>query len=332
MNFNMDNNVMVRNWLYFNAFMVFCVAIIGAITRLTESGLSITEWKPITGAIPPLNEAQWNHEFNLYRQTAEYIKINAGMTMDEFKYIFFWEWFHRLWGRLIGLTYAIPLIFFWVKNMIPTGYKKPLLGLLVLGGCQAVMGWIMVLSGLADRPSVSHYKLAAHLSLAFIIFGCLLWIGFKLDNIKPKFTTFCRRRHGWSAMGVLAITIIWGAFMAGMDAGLVSSNWPHMYQGVMVPNTLWGMDVGTFFNNPEIIHFTHRWIAVLALLMIATFAWRVQSFALGGMVFLQFVLGIATIMSFVAIPLAAMHQGGAFILTAILLKEIYALKAEYKSL
>lgn len=317
---------MVRNWLYFNAFMVFCMAIIGAVTRLTESGLSITEWKPITGAIPPLNNAQWDHEFNLYRQTAEYIKINAGMTLAEFKYIYFWEWFHRLWGRLIGLVYAIPLIIFWVKGMIPSGYKKPLIGLLILGGCQAVMGWVMVLSGLAERPSVSHFKLAAHLSLAFVIFAGLLWLAFSLHNIKPKFTTFCRRRHGWTAMAVLAITIIWGAFMAGKDAGLVSSSWPHMYAGVMIPNEFQTLSISSFLNNESIIHFTHRWIAVLALVMIATFACRVKSHALGTMVFLQFALGIATIMTHVSISIAAMHQGGAFILTALLLKEIHALR------
>lgn len=210
--------------------------------------------------------------------------------------------------------------------MIPTGYKKPLLGLLVLGGSQAVMGYVMVLSGLADRPSVSHYKLAAHLSLAFVIFGCLLWTAFSLHNIKPKPTCFCLRRHGWVAMLVLGITIIWGAFMAGMDAGLVSSNWPQMYAGVMVPDTVKSMTIDLFFNNAEIIHFTHRWIAVLALIMIVTFAWRVKSFAIGGMVFLQFAFGIVTIMSYVAIPIAAIHQGGALILVALMLKEIYAIR------
>jgi len=317
---------MVRNWLYFNAFMVFCMAIIGAVTRLTESGLSMVEWRPLIGAIPPLNPEEWDRVFQLYRETPEYQKINAGMSLDEFKNIFFWEWFHRVWGRLIGLVYALPLLVFWLKNMIPAGYKKPLLGLLILGGSQAVMGYIMVLSGLSDRPSVSHFRLAAHLSLAFVIFGCLLWTAFSLHNIKPKPTCFCLRRHGWVAMGILTITIIWGAFMAGMDAGLVSSNWPHMYAGVMVPDTIWNTTLNLFFNNAEIIHFTHRWIAVFALFMIATFAWRVKSFELGGMVFIQFAFGIATIMSYVAIPIAAIHQGGAFILTALMLKEIYALR------
>jgi cytochrome c oxidase assembly protein subunit 15 len=320
------NTILVSNWLYFTAFMVFCMAIIGAITRLTESGLSMVEWRPLIGAIPPLNAAEWDRVFQLYRDTPEYQKINTGMSLDEFKNIFFWEWFHRVWGRLIGLVYALPLAYFWIRKMIPAGYKKPLLGLLVLGGCQAVMGYIMVLSGLADRPAVSHYKLAAHLSLAFVIFGYLIWTAMALNPPKPEPTTFCKRRHGWSAMAILAVTIIWGAFMAGKDAGLVSSSWPHMYDGVMIPNEFRDLSFYSFMNNEAIIHFTHRWIAVLALVMIATFAWRVQSFPIGGMVFIQFALGIMTVMSYVAIPMAAMHQGGAFILTALLLRELYKIR------
>ena len=322
----MNNDFWIRNWLYFNAFMVFCMAIIGAVTRLTESGLSMVEWRPIIGAIPPLSHEEWIRVFDLYRQTPEYQKINAGMSLDAFKNIFFWEWFHRVWGRLIGLVYALPLLIFWIKNMIPQGYKKHLLALLFLGGCQAVMGYIMVLSGLADRPSVSHFKLAAHLSLAFVIFGYLLWLAFCLSNIKPKLTTFCRRRHGWIAMIILGITIIWGAFMAGKDAGLVSSSWPHMFHGVMIPSEFQTVTFSSFMNNETIIHFSHRWIALLALISILAFAWRVKAIALGGAVLFQFGLGVATIMSLVAIPIAAMHQAGAFILAALLLKELYALR------
>jgi cytochrome c oxidase assembly protein subunit 15 len=301
------------------------MAIIGAITRLTESGLSMVEWRPLVGAIPPLSGAEWQRVFDLYRQTPEYQKINTGMSLDEFKYIFFWEWFHRFWGRMIGLAYAVPLIFFWIKRMIPQGYKPALIGLLIMGGMQAVMGYIMVLSGLADRPSVSHYKLAAHLSLAFVIFGWLLWLGYSLSNFKPLATSFCKRRHGWVALGFVSVTIIWGAFMAGKDAGLVSSNWPHMYQGVMIPDDAFS-SVYYFFNNEESIHFTHRTIAIFALIMVVTFAWRVQSLAISSMVFIQFALGIATVMSHVAIPMAAMHQGGAFILVALILQNMYCLK------
>jgi len=323
---DIKNNISIANWLFFTAFTVFCMAVIGAITRLTESGLSIVEWRPLMGAVPPLNAEEWDRVFQLYQNTPEYQKINMGMSLNEFKNIFFWEWLHRLWGRLIGLIYALPLIYFWLRNMIPEGYKTSLIGLLILGGSQAVMGYVMVLSGLADRPSVSHYKLAAHLGLAFVIFGWLMWLGMSLNPPKPNPTSFCKRRHGWGAMIMLAITIIWGAFMAGKDAGLVSSSWPHMYQGVMIPNEFQMMDFNIFMNNESIIHFTHRWIAAIALLMIVTFAWRTRSFALGGMVFFQFILGIATIMSHITIPMAAMHQGGAFILTALLLRDLYKIK------
>lgn len=323
-----NQNFYIRNWLYFNAFMVFCMAIIGAVTRLTESGLSIVEWQPITGAIPPLNPEEWNRVFSLYQQTPEYQKINMGMSLDDFKTIFFWEWFHRLWGRLIGLVYAVPLIIFWVKGMIPQGYKKPLIGLLILGALQGIMGYIMVLSGLSDRPSVSHFRLAAHLSFAFILFGWLLWTAFSLQNLKPKPTFYCLRRHGWWALILLFLTIIWGAFMAGQDAGLVSSTWPMMYGTNFIPHDFQNFSLFAFLNNEAIIHFTHRWVAFVALIMVAIFAWRTQSCALGFMICVQFALGVATIISHVAIPIAAAHQAGALIVTALLLKEIYALRQE----
>jgi cytochrome c oxidase assembly protein subunit 15 len=169
--------------------------------------------------------------------------------------------------------------------------------------------------------------LAAHLSLAFVIFSCLLWMAFSLVPPQPnKDSCFCLKRHGFISLGLLAITIIWGAFMAGKDAGLVSSTWPHMYQGVMVPTELYGTTLQNFFENEAIIHFTHRWIALIALIIIASFAWRVKSYGLGLAIFLQFALGIATVMSHVAIPIAAIHQGGAFIVTALLLMQIYRLR------
>lgn len=324
-----SHRIIIRNWLYFNAFMVFCMAIIGAITRLTESGLSIVEWQPISGALPPLNAAEWDRVFALYRETPEYQKINAGMSLDDFKNIFFWEWFHRLWGRLIGLAYAAPLVFFWVKKWIPQGYKLPLLGLLILGGLQAVVGYVMVLSGLVDRPSVSHYRLAMHLSLAWIVFCALLWTGFTLHNFTGKATTFCRRRHGWSAFVMLFITIIWGAFMAGTDAGLISASWPQLHNSQFLPDA--AINVLSIFNNPEVIHFTHRWIAVVTLLLIFAFAWRVKSPLLGIAVFLQFALGILTVLSGVSIHIAATHQAGAFVLTAILLMEMYKIRVTAQS-
>ena len=175
----------IRNWLFFTAFMVFTLAIIGAVTRLTESGLSMVEWKPLIGAIPPLSQEEWNRVFGLYQATPEFIHKNSWMELEDFKKIFFWEWLHRLWGRIIGLVFALPMIWFWIKGQIPEGYKVKFVGLLLLGGAQGAMGWFMVVSGLNDVPEVSHYRLAAHLGLALLVFVLLLWMAF---DFVPKKT------------------------------------------------------------------------------------------------------------------------------------------------
>lgn len=319
----------VRTWLGVSAFMVFAMAVIGAITRLTESGLSMVEWRPLIGAIPPLSADEWNRVFALYQQTPEYQKINSGMSVDEFKGIFFWEWFHRLWGRLIGLVYGVPLLIFWIRGMIPSNMKAPLFGLLVLGGLQGVVGYIMVLSGFIDNPSVSHYRLALHLMLAWAVYVGLIWCYLRIGpNVTMQSSTHCQRRHGWFAMAFLAVTIIWGAFVAGMDAGLIYNEWPHMGQGRIVPSEMWFLSpvIANLVENAAGIQFIHRWIAALTLVLITSFAWRVKDFWLGGMVFVQFGLGLMTLLSQVAIPLAAMHQAGAFVLTALLLNRIYRIR------
>ncbi len=316
-------NKQISNWLFFTAFMVLAMAVIGAITRLTESGLSMVEWRPLIGTLPPMNEAEWQRVFDLYRETPEYKLKNAGMEMSEFKNIFFWEWFHRLWGRLIGLVYALPLIYFWVRKQIPDGYYAKLLFGLILGGMQGVMGWYMVQSGLIDRPSVSHFRLAAHLTLAFAIFCYLLWLAFDLRGNKATHSTFCLKRHGWITFAFVTITIIWGAYVAGLDAGLVYNTWPLMGTHLIPPEL---QSLTSIFIDPVSVQFTHRWIAVLTALVVFTFAYRIKSFALAGMVFLQVGLGIATLLSMVAIPLAAMHQAGAFILGGIMIYELHKLR------
>lgn len=330
MNKSNDNGrFYIRLWLMATAFMVFAMAVIGAITRLTESGLSMVEWRPLIGAVPPLNEAEWNRVFALYRETPEYRLINTGMSLEEFKTIFFWEWLHRLWGRLIGLVYAVPLVFFWIKGMIPPGYKKPFAGLLILGGLQGAMGWFMVMSGLVDRPSVSHYRLAAHLSLAFIIFGCLIWMIYSISpKIKPQEMLARLRLHGWVASFLVALTIVWGAFVAGLDAGMIYNSFPHMGEGRLIPEDMWFLSPAwlNIFENAASVQFVHRWLAVTTLVMVGSFAWRMRSFVLGGMVLLQVGLGIATLLSQVAIPLAALHQAGAFLLLMLLLRDIYRIK------
>jgi len=327
----MSGNKKIAIWLFFTAFMVFAMAVIGAITRLTESGLSMVEWRPLIGTIPPMNAEEWQRVFDLYRETPEYQKKNAGMSLDEFQYIFFWEWFHRFWGRLIGLVYALPFFWFLVTKQIPKGYHWKLFGLLILGGLQGVMGWYMVQSGLIDRPSVSHYRLAAHLSLAFLIFGLLIWVGTSLVVSVKESAFFCLRRHGWSALFIVALTAIWGAFVAGLDGGLLYNSWPKM-GAHWIPIEL--NSVGSLFADPAVVQFVHRWIAIIAAFFILAFWYRCFKngfgwpavHAMGAMVFVQVGLGLATLLTQVWIPLAALHQAGAFILTGLMVYNLRRLQ------
>lgn len=313
----------VSNWLFFVAGMVLTMAVIGAITRLTESGLSMVEWRPLIGALPPLNEAEWQRVFDIYRETPEYQKKNFGMELPEFKQIFFWEWFHRLWGRLIGVAYALPYLYFMIRKQIPDGYNIKLFIGLVLGGLQGLMGWYMVKSGLVDRPSVSHFRLAAHLGLAFIIYAYLLWLAFDIRQFKALNGSFCQKRHGWIAFIMLAITIVWGAYVAGLDAGLVYNTWPKMGPHWLPPEL---SSLAAIFNDPVAVQFTHRWIAILAGFFVLTFAWRVKSFALGGVILLQITLGIVTLLTQVHIHVAATHQFGAFILVGLMVYHMHRLR------
>ncbi len=254
-------------WLLFCCGMVFAMAVIGAITRLTESGLSMVEWKPLIGMLPPLSEAEWNRVFGLYQATPEYRYINAGMSLDEFKHIFFWEWFHRLWGQLIGFAFLLPFLWFWATKRIPKGLMPKLLGLFLLGGLQGGIGWFMVVSGLVDRPSVSHYRLALHLGVAFTIFGLMLWVALGLLDPKPESgrsgAAPALRRHAGLALGLVAVTVAWGAFVAGLDAGMIYNTWPLM-GGHLVPEDMWFLDPAAlnFVENHAGVQFTHRWLAI----------------------------------------------------------------------
>ncbi len=228
----------IANWLLAVAALVFLMVVVGGITRLTESGLSITEWKPVTGAIPPLTQADWSHAFDLYKQTPEYREINgpAGMTLAQFQFIFFWEWLHRLIGRLIGVAFAVPLLWFAAKRAIPQGYGWKLVGLLVLGGLQGVLGWYMVMSGLVDRTDVSHFRLSAHLLLAFAIMGALIWVALDLRQLARTGEDRPARLKGAAVatMTVLFVQLLFGAWVAGLNAGQVANDWPLM-QGRLFP-------------------------------------------------------------------------------------------------
>lgn len=331
----------VAVWLIVCAAMVFAMAIIGAITRLTGSGLSMVEWRPLIGALPPLSETEWQRVFDLYRQSPEYRHVNAGMTLDDFKLIFFWEWFHRLWGRLIGLVFVVPFLWFWLRGRIPRPLLPKLVGLLALGGLQGVIGWWMVASGLVDRPAVSHYRLAVHLSLAFLIYALLLWVAWGLlegrrERLPPTVGTV--RRHGWAALALLSVTIVWGAMVAGIDAGLAYNSFPLMH-GHLLPPEAWTL-VPTwvnFFENTALVQFTHRWLGIATALTVLALWARVERAAVGPRVrrlarwaalaaVAQASLGIATLLLAVPLTIATLHQAGALGLLTVLLWLAFSLR------
>ena len=324
-----DSDRAIGWWLLACAAMVFAMAVIGAITRLTGSGLSMVEWRPLIGALPPLNEAEWQRVFDLYRATPEYQKINAGMGLDAFKEIFFWEWFHRLWGRTIGLVFAVPFFWFWLTGRIARPLLPRLIGFLVLGGLQGLLGWFMVKSGLVDRPSVSHYRLAAHLGLAVLIYALLVWQAWELLVRTAPVAAAGLRRHMLAATALVAVTMLWGAFVAGLDAGLAYNSFPLMDGRLLPPEAfslvpLWSNP----FDNTALVQFLHRWlaiataVAVLALWLRARSAPRPLGRAAGlaaGIAVAQVALGIATLLLEVPVALGAAHQAGALILLTALL-------------
>ena len=307
-------------WLMCVAALVFAMVVVGGITRLTESGLSITEWKPITGALPPLNEASWLSELEKYKQIPEYTQISgpAGMTLAEFKFIYFWEWIHRLLGRVIGLAFALPLAWFWVKKAIPVGYKPRLLALLALGALQGTIGWLMVSSGLSARTDVSHYRLALHLLTALTILGGLVWTALDLHALAkdPLARPAKMTVYATIVLIFLFIQLLFGAWVAGLNAGYVANTWPLMNDR-FYPE---GVDTtqGAFFalvNDPYLTHFVHRWwawVAVAALLLLARrvkkAGVRRASVAIHSTYGIQIILGIATVITGVNVVFAVSHQ------------------------
>jgi cytochrome c oxidase assembly protein subunit 15 len=297
----------VRVWLYVLAAMVLCIVVVGGITRLTDSGLSITEWKPITGILPPLSEAEWQADFESYQQIPQYQVLNQGMTLDEFKLIFFWEWFHRVLGRLLGVAFAVPFVIFLVQRRFTWSLAAPLTGLFILGGFQGFLGWWMVTSGLSELTSVSQYRLAAHLSAALVLFLALLWVARRLLIL----------------LALIFIQIIWGAFVAGLDAGMGYNTWPLM-DGALVPDGLGVMQPWwkNLFENAMTVQFIHRTIAYV--LVVYVFALWFAHRGAGGWVprlailtLLQVVLGIATLLMQVPLTIALGHQALAFMLAGV---------------
>ena len=297
----------ISNWLLLVAVLVFMMVVVGGITRLTESGLSITEWQPVTGALPPLNAADWDEAFALYKATPEYQQINRGMSLGDFKFIFFWEWFHRLLGRVFGLAFALPFAWFAVKRQIPSGYGCRLTLLLFLGGLQGVIGWWMVVSGLSLRTDVSHFRLATHLMTALFILGLLVWTALDLRAGQRS------RLTGKSAVILLVLTvqILFGAWTAGLNAGLAANDWPLM-NGRFFPEV--AVTAQSLAYDPFLIHWVHRWwawVTVAALVVLARIARPVDrkaSIAVHAAFGTQILLGIATVVTEVNIVLAVLHQ------------------------
>jgi cytochrome c oxidase assembly protein subunit 15 len=328
----------IRVWLM-SLFALVCVMIVvGGMTRLTDSGLSITEWRPVTGAIPPLNEAMWLEEFEKYRQIDQYQLVNRGMSLDEFKIIYWWEWGHRQLGRVIGLVWGVGFLFFWLTKRIPAGWTGRLLGLGALGGLQGAIGWWMVASGLTEgMVTVASYRLATHLGLAFVILGLIAWYTFALNRTEAQLLTARRSRDGrlfgmsTGLMHFALLQILLGALVAGIDAGRGYTDWPLM-NGVFLPPELLAMQPiwVNFFENPATTQFIHR-KAGYVLAAFALIVWWVgrksihsaTRLAFNAMIVVmlaQIALGIVTVLYAAPWQLGIAHQATAVLLFVLIIR------------
>lgn len=321
----------VRRWLFAVAMLVFAMVVVGGATRLTDSGLSITEWKPIVGAIPPLSESDWAEAFQKYQQIPEFHHVNRSMTLEGFKVIFWWEWGHRFLGRIIGLAFALPLLVFWARGDLRPGLGGQLTGLLALGGLQGAIGWYMVSSGLVDRVDVSQYRLALHLGTALLIFGLLLWTAFGLGarGASPGGLSAGERRFAPVVAGAVFVQILLGAFVAGLKAGLAYNTWPTM-DGAWLPDGLLRLSPLwlNLFENETLVQFNHRLGAYVVLGLVVAQAvslWRSRDrHAAAGSAMLvlaavvaQAGIGIATLLLAVPLWLGLLHQAGAVIVLGL---------------
>ncbi len=317
----------VEAWLWLIAGLVFAMIVVGGATRLTDSGLSITEWQPLLGAIPPLNDAGWQSAFEKYQQIPQYALVNKGMALADFKVIYWWEWSHRLLGRLIGVVFAVPFVFFWATGRLRRGLAIRLAGVLALGALQGAIGWYMVKSGLADRVSVSQYRLALHLAAAFAILGLLVWLA--RDEGKERgaisgdaATAPIKRRAAW-LVALIGLQVVLGAFVAGLRAGLVYNTWPTM-NGAWIPEGMWKIQplILNLFETIETVQFNHRLMAYAIGLFALYHVYAIthtavdlrirrSAYTLMAAIAAQIVLGIATLLAQVPLSLGLMHQAGA---------------------
>jgi cytochrome c oxidase assembly protein subunit 15 len=321
-------------WYWSIAAMTFAVLVVGGITRLTHSGLSMVEWQPLVGIVPPLTDAQWIDTFDRYRQFPEYQQLRQGMTLAEFKFIFFWEYLHRVLARSIGLVFLLPFVFFWLSGRFSRPQLARTLALFGLGAAQGVMGWLMVKSGLVDRPSVSHYRLAAHLSLAFLIFGASIWLArdSAAGSVRTAVTAGTRRlmQRGLAIVGaLLAVQIVWGALVAGLKAGLIYNTFPLM-AGRLVPPDLLVLSPApfNFVQNMVTVQWTHRVLGTILLVTALVVFVRVGrsgldqrsrrlNAALAILIVSQYLLGVLALVSAVPVALGVLHQAMAMAIAGV---------------
>ncbi len=340
----------ISHWLLICLLLIFFMVVLGGVTRLTGSGLSMVNWHPIHGSIPPITSAQWDEEFSFYRQSPEFQKFNRDMNVDDFKSIFWFEYSHRLLGRVIGLVFFVPFVYFWWRKKIKPDLTPKLLMMFVLGGLQGLLGWYMVKSGLVNNPHVSQYRLTAHLVSAILIYGFILWTWLDLRYPKSlqrsqdqQLNRCCQLSFGLLALVLL--TIVSGGFVAGLKAGLIFNTFPLM-GGQWVPEGVlalspWYMNL---FENKVTVQFGHRVLAIgIAVLL---FAWYIKGRGLsvsqrfdgqrltrsfkwvGMMVIIQVSLGLSTLLFQVPVPIAAMHQAGALLLFSAMLMNVHALRRQ----
>lgn len=335
-----DHRRPLRVWLWSGAVLTFLILVIGGITRLTQSGLSIVDWRPVMGVIPPLTEAQWQEAFDAYRQYPEYQQLRRGMSMDEFRFIFLWEYVHRIAARLIGLVFLVPFIWFWLRGYFNRPLLRRALLLFALGAMQGLMGWLMVRSGLVDRPHVSHYRLAMHLSLAFAIFGGCVWFARDLKvGTLPTPGDEARRWLSRGLLGVgalLGVQILWGALVAGLEAGRVFNTFPRMAGQWLPPN---GLDLApawlNLVENPITVQWAHRVLGTVLLLSVIALFVRVRSqvadawhrrlnLALLALIAVQYGLGVLTLLYRVPVGLGVLHQATAMVIFGVWLVWLHA--------
>ncbi len=326
----MKTNKPVIIWLLSGCVLLFIMVMVGGITRLTNSGLSMTDWHLVTDTFPPTSDQAWNEAFEEYKKFPEYQKINIhkDFTLDDYKFIYFWEWFHRFIGRIIGIVFIIPFVYFLIKKKLDSETIKKCIILLFMGGFQGFLGWFMVKSGLIDNPDVSHYRLALHLTFAFITFAYTLWVALDLIYPNKNEVILPLRKLARIAMVVLIIQIIYGGFVAGLNAGLIHNHWPLMSEGKLVHETVW-MEQPTIIKNltegKSGVQFVHRTMAFVVVGLIILLFIKSRKYSLSTIqyksvktlvlfVFIQFILGIFTLLFHVPLWLGLAHQLMAFLL------------------